>query len=253
MRAFYAITLLLIVSLAINGCSGDDAVRESTAEHRFGLAMEEYNDENYLDALQHFDVIRLQFPGSSVSDSARFYSGMSRYHREEFLLASYEFNQVRLGAPSSALLSDAQYMYAMSYVALSPDVPLDQTYTIRAIDAVQTFIELYPKHEKADEAAGYIQDLYNKLAEKEFNTGVLYVRLKNPSSAMISFDAVIDRYYNTPFADDAMYEKIQILVRRNKRAQAIEVMDEFLKKYKDSPYKEDILSLKATFAAEGAD
>lgn len=253
MRAPYAIALLLIISVIFSGCSGSDSTRDATAEQRFRLAMEEYDDESYLDALQHFDVIRLQFPGSSVSDSARYYSGMTRYQREEFLLASYEFNQVRLGAPSSALLSDAQYMYAMSYVALSPDIPLDQKYTIRAIDAVQTFIELYPKHPKVEEASGYIQDLYNKLAEKEYNTGILYVRLKNPSSAVIYFDAVIDRYYNTQFADDAMYEKIQILVKRKKNEKASQVIDEFLKKYKDSPYREEILSLRSTISVSSTD
>jgi outer membrane protein assembly factor BamD len=244
MRPYYALVVLLLSVPVLIGCSGSDATSEPTAEERFHTAMEEYNDEDYLEALTEFDVIRLQFPGSPVSDSARYFAGMARFKREEYLLASYEFNQVRQGGPRSGLLADAQYMYALCYVRLSPDVPLDQTYTYRAIDAVQTFIELYPDHPKVPEAEEYLTEMFNKLAEKEYNTGVLYVKMENPDAALVYFDTVIDKYYSTPYADDAMYRKIDILVKQRKTAEANALIKTFLDKYPDSPYREDIIDLR---------
>ncbi|MAT39578.1 MAG: outer membrane protein assembly factor BamD, partial [Ectothiorhodospiraceae bacterium] len=224
-------------------CSSSRLPDDPTAEQRFRAAMEDYHDEDYLDALQHFDVIRLQHPGSSVYDSARYFAGMSRFKLEDYLLASYEFNQVRAGNPSSELLADAQYMYARSYVELSPKPALDQTYTLRAIDALQTFIELYPTHPMVGEATEKIKDLITKLAEKEYRIAQLYLKLESPLSAIEYLDTIIDKYYNTPFVDDAMYDKIQIQMRRKKYDEVKALVQEFLAKYKDSPYFEDVKEL----------
>jgi len=248
MRSINALLLLTAVAL-FAACSGSDVTRDMTAEERFRQAMNYYNDEDYLEALADFDVIRLQYPGSAISDSARYFAGMARCEREEYLLASYEFNQVRLGAPNSALLADAQYMYAMSFVMLSPKMQLDQTYTLRAIDAVQTFVEMYPKHPKAEEAESHIQELYNKLAEKEYETGLLYLNIESPGSAMLYFDNVVARCYNTPYADDALYQKSQILVKQKRSAKAGEAIVLFLSKYPSSPFRSNVEELQKTVGA----
>lgn len=253
MRAPYAVVGFFILTFTFASCGSDDLTREMSASERFQIAMNEYNDEDYLDALQQFDVIRLQYPGSIVSDSARYFAGMSRFKREEFLLASYEFNQVRMGAPTSGLLADGQYMYALSYTMLSPEVPLDQTYTLRAIDAMQSFIEMYPRHPKVTEAEEHITTMYNKLAEKEYDTGVLYVKMEDPDAALIYFNSVIDKYYSTTFADDAMYRKIEILVRKKEKTEAEKTIQLFLEKYPESPYRDDVIALRESSALTSKD
>lgn len=242
--------ILLLSSIAVVACSSSEEVTLATAEDRFRVAMKAYHDEDYLDALQHFDIIRLQYPGSSIADSARYFAGLSRMKREEYLLASYEFNQLISSYPKSKLLGDAQYMFADCYYALSPKVSLDQTNTQRAIDALQTAIEYYPSHPRAQEAERKILELYGKLAEKEYNTGVLYTKMGNDRSALIYFDSVIDKYYNTEFADDAMAAKIRILMKRKRNVQALELIATFLQKYPDSPYRSEIATYQKTILAE---
>lgn len=241
-RACIVLAAVLAISAGalISGCAGTTPQETPSAEERFRQGLLLYQDESYLDAIQEFEVIRLQYPASAVADSARYFSGMCRFNREEYLLASYEFNLLIQNHPSSPLLPDAQFRYAECYYELSPKMPLDQQYTQRAIDALQTFIELYPKNPNVEQAERQIFELYNKLAEKEYSTGVLYERLDNLASALIYFSTVIDRYYNTDYADDAMAAKIRILIRRKKTDEALQLIETFLKKFPDSDYRSEV-------------
>jgi len=244
MRQLFIVLFTFTVAVFLASCSSTKTEEIPTAEERFHLGMAEFEDANYFEAIQQFEIIRLQFPGSSVSDSARFFMGMSRFKREEFLLASYEFSQMIQNSPSSSLAPEAQYMFAECYFQLSPKAALDQSYTSKAIDALQSFIEYYPTNQHVEDAEKQILELVNKLAEKEYNTGVLYTKLENYPSALIYFNTVIDRYYNTDFVDDAMAWKIRIHMQQKKYDDASPVIDTFLGKYPDSPFFDEVHAFK---------
>jgi outer membrane protein assembly factor BamD len=253
-RAVRMMLLLLAAlpaALAVSGCSASKPEGPVPAEERFRMGMAEYNDENWFDATQHFEVIRLQYPGSVVADSARYFCGMARYHREEYLLASYDFTQLITGGTSPGLASDAQYMYAECFYQLSPPAALDQSYTTRAIDALQTFIEAYPKHPRVPDAEGQIAELRDKLAEKEYRTGVLYMKMDNDAAALVYFNTVGDRYYNTAVADDALEASIRVLVRLRRDAEARRAITRFLERYPDSPLTDNVRALQAELAGRG--
>jgi outer membrane protein assembly factor BamD len=232
--------LLCAVALLLAGCSASDPQKIPTAEERFAEAMEKFHDEDYLEAITDFEAIRLQYPATPIADSARFYSGMSRYEREEFLLGTYDFNQLIQNGAAKTLVPDAYHMLSQCYYRLSPKVPLDQMYTYQAIDALQTFIELYPDHPQAEEASKQVQELSNKLAMKEYDTAVLYMKMENREAAMICFDTVIDRYYSTDWADDAMAQKIRIHMNAEDYGKAWPLLKAFLDKFPDSPYRKEI-------------
>jgi outer membrane protein assembly factor BamD len=235
---------LLLAAAGAAGCSSSQPEAPVSAAERFRMGMAEYQDENWFEAIQHFEIIRLQFPGNVVADSSRYFCGMSRYHREEYLLASYDFSQLVTGGTSPGLAADAQYMYAECYYQLSPPPALDQSYTVRAIDALQTFIELYPKHPRVADAEKKIAELRDRMAEKEYRTGVLYVKMENDAAALVYFDAVIDRYYNTAWADDASAQKIRILIRRGRGAEAARAITRFFEKYPDSPLTDQVRGMQ---------
>jgi outer membrane protein assembly factor BamD len=242
---------VLTAVLALQGCSSSNPEGPVPAEERFRMGMAEYADEDWFEAIQHFEVIRLQFPGSSVADSARYFCGMARYHREEYLLASYDFTQLITGGASPSLAADAQYMYAECYYQLSPPQELDQSYTMRAIDALQAFIEGYPKHPRVRDAEAQIAELREKLAEKEYRTGVLYAKMDNDDAALVYFTTVGDRYYNTSYADDALDATIRILVRKHRDQEARKAVARFLERYADSPLADGIRALQAQLVPQG--
>lgn len=240
MTSFFRIVPLLCTAAVLLACSSSDLPENPTAEQQFRLGMEEYLDEDYQEAVGHFEVIRLQFPGSSVADSARYYTALSRYQREEYLLASYEFNQIIQSGGSRELMADAYYQFAQCYYQLSPKLQLDQTYTMRAIDALQNFVEAYPSHAKAQEVEKQVIELVNRLAEKEYSTAILYEKMEVPESALIYFNTVVDRYYNTDFADDAFAGKIRSLLSMKRYDDVIASAKEFSEKYPSSDYRTEV-------------
>ena len=240
---------VLCIAACIQACSSSAPPSVPTAADHFHLGLRQYLDGDYQEALKEFEIIRLQFPASTVSDSSRYFMGMSHFKREEYILASYEFNQMIQSNPSSGLAGDAQFMFAECYYMLSPKPALDQSYTTRGIDALQTFIEYYPNHSKVSEAEKQLKELVSKLAEKEYTTGVLYARLENYSAALIYYNTVIDRYYNTKFADDAYVGRIEILLRKKRFEEARETIKTFLEKYPESPRRTDVLLLQGRLPA----
>lgn len=237
--------LFLTAAIAIIGCSSSDVTETPTAEERFRLGLQEYLDENYLEALNHFEVIRLQYPASAVADSARLYTGMARFNREEYLMASYEFNQLLQGGAARDILPEAYYMFAQCYYEMSPGVKLDQTNSMRAIDALQNFVEAYPAHPKAAQAEKQVIELRNRLAEKEYNTAELYEKMENRESALVYYNTVIDRYYSTEFAEPAAAAKIRILIRLRRYPQAEIAVKDFLERYPNSSLKETVIAQRA--------
>lgn len=232
--------LLCALAVLIAGCSASETEKIPTAEERFAAAMEKFRDEDYLEAITDFEAIRLQYPATPIADSARYYGGMSRFEREEYLLATYEFNQLIQNGAAKGLVPDAYFMLAECYYKLSPKSQLDQTYTYQAIDALQTFVELYPDHPKAEEAEAQVREMSNKLARKEYDTAVLYMKMENREAAIICFDTVIDRYYSTEWADDAMIQKIRIHMNAEDYGKAWPLLRIFLDKFPDSPYRKEV-------------
>lgn len=225
---------------ALAGCSSSNQTEPKTAEERFAHGKKLYDEGDYFEAIQQFEILKLQFQGSSVSDQGQYYTGLARFEREEFILAEYDFELLVRNYPSSPLVPDAYFMIARCFVELSPSAQLDQSYTVRALDALQTFIELFPTHARVTEAQKAQEELRTRLAEKEYQTGELYQRLDDTKAALQYYDRVLDQFYNSPFADDALAAKIQILVRKKRFADATRAIETFKKKFPDSPLMSDV-------------
>lgn len=231
---------LLLLALLGAGCSSTREDSKKTAEERFAAGKQLFDEGDYFEAIQQFDIVKLQYQGSSVSDQAQYFTGMARYKREEYRLAAYDFELLIRNYPSSPLVPDAYFMSAECYVGLSPDSQRDQSSTQHALESLQTFIELYPASPRVPEAQKEQAALIEKLARKEYETALLYERMDDFKAAQIYYDRVLDQYYNTSFADASLLGKIRVLIARKKPADAARAADLFLKKFPKSPYRDTV-------------
>jgi outer membrane protein assembly factor BamD len=103
---------------------------------------------------------------------------------------------------------------------MSPKYSLDQTYTYQAITEFKNFLELYPTDKNAPEAESMIKRLRGKLAMKELKSADLYSTMENYKAATLYYENVVNEYFDTEYADDALYGKIQMLVTRKKFEEA---------------------------------
>ncbi len=230
---------IMIFSLTVifYSCKSSDVEKILSAEERFELGIKEYEKGNYLEAINEFSIITMQYPGSAVSDDAQFFLGECRFKREEYLLASYEFETLKRNMPASPLVPKAQYKIAMCYYMLSPKSYLDQTYSFKAIDEFQTFIEYFPDDSLVVDAENKISELREKLAKKDFDTAILYTNMEYYKAATFYYDKVIDLYHDTKYSELAYVGKIEVLIKRKKYDEAKLEAEIFLKKYPQSKHK----------------
>lgn len=164
----------LLLFAPITGCTSEEAERQMPAAERFALGMELFNDEDYLQAIEEFKVVTLQYQATAFADDAQFYMAESRMAREEFILAAFEYEILLRTMPTSEFVSRARFQRATCYYNMSPSSRLDQENSRKAIDEYQAFIEYHPTDSLATVAEQRITEMNTKLAQKDFDNGITY-------------------------------------------------------------------------------
>ncbi|MBI3364712.1 MAG: outer membrane protein assembly factor BamD [Ignavibacteriae bacterium] len=241
-RIHNALIVLPIVFLW--ACSSSNVQQNLSADERFESGKKKFDNGDYLEAISEFETIRLQFPGSGVADKAQFYLGDCRFKQEEYLLAAEEYQTLKRNMPASPLVSEAQYKIALCYYSLAPTSPLDQSYTLRAIDEFQTFVEYYSKHERVPDAEEKIKELNTRLAKKLFDSAQLYMKMEYYKAASIYFGSVVEKYHDTPYAEPALLGKVKALVARKKYDEAKPEIEKFLERYPNSSQRTEAENLR---------
>ena len=200
---------LLIIVIFMN-CAGNKPQPEWTASQYFKYAIEKFNDEDYYDAANEFTVIVLRYAGSTVVDSAQLYLADCHFKMEEYIIAAAEYEKLINYMSQSPLVPEAQYKLAESYFQLSPRASLDQNYTEKAIREFQNFIEDFPTNELKESAEKRILLCREKLATKQYKNAESYRKMREFDAALIYYSIVINEYYDTTLADDALIGKMKV-------------------------------------------
>lgn len=238
---YFSLVLLMFI---LWNCSSGTNTSLLPADEHLAYAMKLYNEEDYLKAIDEFQNIMLQYPGKEVADDAEYYLGMSYFNRGEYILAAYEFSKLIKNIPASEFVPVAQYQLAQSYYKLSPPYQLDQKYTEQAIDEFQAFIDFFPMNEKVPEAEQKIQELNTKLAEKTFKSAEIYQKMDYTTAAIEYYNIVVDNYHDTPYAPRALYNKIKLLLNKDREDEALMSINSFLEKYPDNRNADNIRALR---------
>ena len=225
---------VVLAGLLLAGCGSSEQTKTLTVNERFEAAKALYDKGDYLEAINDFTVITLQYQGSQPAADAQFYLGECHFQRGEYLQAAFEYGVVKRAYPASARVADAQYKIAMSYYMRSPSSGLDQQYTKKAIDEFQSFVEYYPSHPLAVDASAKIKELNTKLARKLYDAARQYIVLERYKAALSYFSDVIEQYHDTDIAPLAFVDKVELLIDRKRYADAASDLDKFLRRYPNS-------------------
>ena len=240
------IILFVAFSFFMSSCGSSDVTKNLSAEERFELGKSKFDNEDYLEAISEFEIVKLQYPGSSVADDAQYYLAECHFKKEEYLIAAEEYQALRRNFPASSFVPLAQYKIGLCYYSLAPKSYLDQQYTYRAIDEFQTFVEYYPTHELAADASAKIKELNTRLAKKLYDTAELYMILEYYKSATFYYNSLIEKYHDTQYAEPAYIGKIKSLIMRKKYSEAKTELNKFLDKFPNSDLKKEAEALRAT-------
>ncbi len=239
MNKWKIISLLLLLVILAVGCGPRVNRSELNADAYFAYAKGLYDRGKYLDAITEFTAVTLKFVGDPIIDDAQYYLAESYYGNKEYLIAVAEYQKLVNDYPSSPYVEDANFKMGMSYYELSQRPALDQEYTDQAIRLFQNFIEEFPKSDFREKAEARMLDLRTKLAKKLLLGGNTYRKMGIYDSAIIYYDLLLEKYYDTEPAAKALFWKADCQARLKKYDEAITSYTVFLEKYPKSSMSSD--------------
>jgi outer membrane protein assembly factor BamD len=245
LRKIYLAILLVLIPI-IFGCSGSVDTSKLNSEEYYNYAFKLYQDEDYEISTLEFQNFILQYSGSAFNDDAQFYLAMSYSKKGQHLLAAYEFSKLIRNIPASPFVPESQFMLAESYYNIAPPFPLDQSYTKKAIEEYQAFVDFFPTNSKAEEAENKIKELTERLAQKEYQSALIYERMQYDRAAIKYYGTVAETYHDTKYAPLSLYNKINIEVKKGMNSEALADINLFLSRYKDHPNAKEIQQLESS-------
>jgi outer membrane protein assembly factor BamD len=248
--------LLIVLILAFGGCKSKFEKLKASNDYakKYREAIRLYNKRDYSKALELFDGLVQRYRGQEQAEDLYYYYAYTNYKLRDYTSARYHFQTFADTYPGSSRAEECRFMSAYCYYLDSPIFSLDQDNTLKAIDKLQLFINLYPKSERVAEASKLIQTLRDKLEEKSYANSKLYLTIGDYQAAVISFGNSLRDYPDTKYAEEMEFLTIQAqyLYAKNSReytqedryTQAVVDADQFTEKYPKSKYLSNVADFR---------
>jgi len=246
---------MLILIIAFSCKSKYEKLRASNDNtKKFQEGKRLYEKKQYTKALGLFEPLLTRYRQQENAEDLFYLNAMATYKLKDYTAASFHFKEYAKDFPSSPHAEECRFLSAYCLYLEAPTFSLDQENTVRSVEALQLYINLYPKGEHVAEAGKLIDELHGRLEEKSFANAKLYYVTGNFQAAVISFGNTLRDYPDTKYAEeiDFLSTKSQYEYARASRetrqeerfGQAITMADEFTEKYASSKYLADISGLK---------
>jgi outer membrane protein assembly factor BamD len=225
-KGILSITAVLLIMLSMISCGGKKAVAKLDAEDTFARGMEYFNQKKYVDAIDDFKEIVYNYSGTRVAAEASYYLGECYFNTKDYATAVDEYRHLTSDYPSSPMAEKGLYRMAYAYYKMSPNYALDQTETAeKAKSTLQLYFERYP--EGREDASKLLLQVNEKLVRKDYESGLIYFKMKQYSPARIYFQGVIKDYPATPWAEKSgrMLEQIEPLLKKTAPAKPEPIAD----------------------------
>ncbi|MDP2415829.1 outer membrane protein assembly factor BamD [Daejeonella sp.] len=251
-----SLSILLVIIIAFAGCKSKfEKLRASNdTAKKYREAVRLYEKKDYNKALSLFDDLVTKYRGTAEAEDLSYYFAYTHYKLRDYTTARYHFKTFADTYASSAKAEECRFMAAYCFYLESPTFSLDQENTVKAIEALQLFINLYPKSERVAEASKLISNLRDKLETKSYANAKLFLDIGDYKSAVIAFRNSAREFPDTKYAEEmefltiraqALYAKASFEIKQEERYnEAIQLYNEFVQNYPSSKYLKEAEDIK---------
>ena len=251
-------TLFLVplcsILMAATCNSYNRVLKSSDRNYKLERAMEYYNKGNYYRALPLLEELLTAFRGDTMVETVYYYYCHTHFGQGTYVMAAQYFKHFHNSFPHSRYAEEMLWKHALSFVKLSPSPDLDQTYTRKAIDAFQLYVNLYPASTRVTEANAQVDKLWKKLEIKDFNSAMLYYDRGQYKAAAVTFENVLEDYPASDQAENIEFLRVQSLYllaansterkRLSRYSDALKACTAFEAAYPGSQFNRDISKMK---------
>jgi len=219
--------IFFYISILLSSCGISNPFDDNIAyKTRFDDGLAFFEEEKYVKASQQFNIIVDRASHTDLGDDALFFLAESYFLNKDYDLALVEFEKLVSRMGFSPYIEKSRWRICETLMLLSPNFYHDQESSKKAISQIQEFLDDFPNSEYSKDADKLINELRTRLAEKNMETGKLYVKLKAYDSAIVSYKIVVNEFYDTKFFNDANIEIIRCLVLQKKSDEAKQYLND---------------------------
>ena len=247
---FKNLLYLSIVLVLLSSCSGFEKIRKSSdVNYKLTKANEFFDKKEYQHANELYKEL-MPVMKSTRNYEALFYKySYTFYYLKDYVEASYYFKNFTEYFPASKNAEECEFMSAVCLYKYAPKYTLDQTNTVKALEAMQSYVNKYPKSTRLADANKYVDDSRKKLELKQADAAKLYYNISQFKAATVAYKSVLRNYPESPNADlyqymivksMCKYARISIPEKQEERyANAISAYKDLKETYPQSTYIAD--------------
>lgn len=255
MRKLLIFSILTICAIMLPACGEYQRVLKSTDPNvKYEYAKRLYDQGKYAQAASILQEIVSIVKGTEKAEDTLYMLGMSNYHTKDYLNSGAYLSSYYKRYPKGKYVEDARYYCGYGYYLDSPDPQLDQTGTIKAIEEMTNFLELYPTSPRVPEVQTAIFNMQDKLALKQLQNAQLYYNLgtyggNNYDSAVIVAQNALKAYPYAKYKEQlemlilkSRFQEAEQSVAEKKAERYATVIDEyfsFINNYPESSYRSE--------------
>ena len=194
--------LLVALLLAAAACHPDFQITQyPTNDALYRAATKEFAAGRWDNAVVAFEKLTTDLPARDTL-LPRAYWFLARAHDEhgDHILAATSYSRLVESFPDDSLADDAALAAARAYRRMWRKPSLDPQYGETALATYNTLLGLYPTSPLVPVAKKELAELEDQFAQKNYLSGMYYLRRKAYDSGIIYFKDILTKYPNAPTA-----------------------------------------------------
>ena len=201
-RAEWRVLVMLGVMFALAGCGHSFRPRDfANPEALFRASLLQFQAEKWENAQAGFEQLSNELSAQDpLLAPVLFYLAITHEKRKDYLLASQAYMRVADGFPDDTLAPEAVLGSGRSLSKMWRKPALDAAEGQQAASTLRMLLSTYPDAKAAVEAKSRLDSLDDKFAQKDYDTGVHYIRRGAIDPAIIYFKDVVKAYPHTAHA-----------------------------------------------------
>lgn len=172
---------------------------------RYQNAEELFKKEKYGRTTEKLEEILSTCAGTGFMEQAQFLMAESYFNMEDWIEARGEYGSFILNFPGSPFIETAEFRKAVCSFNMEFRVSRDEANTTVAMKDFERYMSNYPESPLRDSVNYYYNLLVERLAEKDFQTGKLYLRMDKYQAAVIYFKEFLESYPNSKRRTEVLF------------------------------------------------
>jgi outer membrane protein assembly factor BamD len=210
------------------------ALKEKDPAKKLASAVAYYNEQECYKALPMFEELVGLTRGTQQAEEVYYYYAKTHYCLEDYYMGNYYFRSYAKSFPGSPRAEECLFMAALCSYKLSPEFSLDQTDSKTAIDELQFFLDQFPNSALRDSANHMISTLEFKVERKRFEVASLYLKTQKYKAAVSALQEFLKTYPLSNYREEAwnlLVESKFLLAEGSTEAKKLERYRETMESY----------------------